>query len=52
MISPIVCPIESQMAGSGPNRVEIANTANNPGPGEMAYTNAVSYTHLTLPTKA
>ena len=38
MISPIVCPIESQMAGSGPNRVEIANTANNPGPGEMAYT--------------
>jgi hypothetical protein len=28
--------METQIAGIGPNRVEIANTANKPGPGEIA----------------
>ena len=37
-MSPIVCPSESQTAGIGPYLVEIANTANKPGPGEIAYT--------------
>jgi hypothetical protein len=37
-MSLIVCPSERQLAGIGPFLVEIAITANKPGPGEIAYT--------------